>query len=65
MFAHTVKWFQVLQSLGVKVELGVMAMKGYSTFPKAPELKSHCQCHTQQTGGRDFYPSVGVAVDVF
>ena len=29
--------------LWVRVDPGVMAMKGHSTFPKAPELKSHRQ----------------------
>ena len=29
--------------LWVKVDLGVMAMKGYSSFPKGPELEPHHQ----------------------
>ena len=29
--------------LWVSINLGVMAIKGYSTFPKAPELKPHHQ----------------------
>ena len=28
-------------SLQVKVNLGVIAMKGYSTLPKSPELELH------------------------
>ena len=28
---------------GFRVDMGVMVMKGYSTFPKAPELKLFCQ----------------------
>ena len=33
---------QVLQ-LQVRVDLGVMAMKGYSTFPRSPKLEPHHQ----------------------
>ena len=32
-FVCTVKWLNM-----VKVDLGVTAMKGYSTFPKAPDV---------------------------
>ena len=38
--------------LQVKVDLEVMAMKRYSTFPKALELEPYHQmvsCHTQDT----------------
>ena len=38
--------------LWVRVDLGVMVMKGYSIFPKAQRLESHDQivlCHIQET----------------
>ena len=42
---------QVLPLL-VRVELGVMVMKGYSTLPKVPELEAHSEavwCHILNT----------------
>ena len=36
-------------------DLGVMAMQGYSTFPKAPDT---VKCHTQDTRYGISYPSV-------
>ena len=51
--------------LWARVDLGAMAMKGYSTFPKAPALlEPHHQivlCHIQNTRwGGGSYPSVEV-----
>ena len=42
LFDPYIEPHQVL-SFRVKVDLGMMAMKGYSTFPKAPGLKSRHQ----------------------
>ena len=56
MFAHSLN----AQSLQVRVDLAAMAMKGYSTFPKAPKLETHHQMvlwHIQDThigGGKSF-----------
>ena len=51
--------YQVLP-LRARVDLGVMAMKGYSAFPKAPVLlEPHHQivlCHIQDTRWRDLTP---------
>ena len=52
--------YQVLP-LRVRVDLGAMAMKAYSTFPKAPALlELHSQiglCHIQDTRWWGSYPS--------
>ena len=42
--------------LRVRVDLGTMAMKRYSKFPKSPRLESHHQiikCHNQDTRWRE------------
>ena len=46
LFVNTVKWFQILLRISnnsmlpprVRVDLGAIAMKEYSTFPRAPAL---------------------------
>ena len=35
---------QQVQPLQVRMDLGIMAIKEHSTFPRAPELQSHHQC---------------------
>ena len=49
-----------MQQLWARLDLGVMAMKGYSAFPKSPALqKSHNQivkCYIQDTGWRSLTP---------
>ena len=47
-YLSTCKYFFFLQqvmkiSFKMKVELGVMVMKGYSILPRFPELEPHCQ----------------------
>ena len=47
----------------VRVDLGVMSMKGYSTFPKAPELEPHHQMGfsiMSRTYYRESYPTAEV-----
>ena len=34
---------QQVLPLKIKVDLGIMAMKGYSTLPRSPELEPHHQ----------------------
>ena len=50
--------------LRARVDFGVMAIKEYSTFPKAPALvEPHneiVQCHIQVTHGGGSYPSIEV-----
>ena len=46
-------------SLRVRVDMGAMAMVGYSTFPKAPGLEPHHQvilCHAQDTPRGELTP---------
>ena len=50
------------------VNLGVIAMKEYSIFPRAPELEPHHQmfkCHIQNTGIGGVLPLSRDAVGVF
>ena len=52
----------------VRVDLGEMVMKKYSTFPKAPRLEPQHQmvyCHIQDTRWGGVFPLYRVAVDVF
>ena len=47
-------------ALLVELNLGVVAMKEYSTFPKVPGLEPHHQivlCHNQNTGVEGSYLS--------
>ena len=53
-----------VQALTVRVDLGVMAVKGYSTLPRSPSTL--VECHTQDTSlGGDFYPSAEDMVTEF
>ena len=53
--------------LQVRLDMGVKAIKGYSTFPKAPELEPHDQivlCHILDThlgGGVDPFVEILLA----
>ena len=50
-------------AIQVRVNLGVIAMKVYTTFPRYSELESH---HRMQYNGDTFsYPSVGNIVSIF
>ncbi len=55
--------------LRARVDLGAMAMKGHSEFPKAPALlELHHQivyCHIQDTPGGGVLPLCRCAVSVF
>ena len=58
-----------MQPLRTRVDLGAMAMKGYSVFPKAPALlEPHHQivyCHIQDTRWGVVLPLCREAVGVF
>ena len=57
-----------MQTLRFKVDMGVMAMKGYSRFSKPPKRKPRhqmAQCHIQDTRWLGAYPFRRDAVDVF
>ena len=61
LFDPQIRPYQMLP-LRVKMDLGAMAMKGYSIFPKCPRLLPHYQivlCHIR-TLVEGSYPSAGM-----